>query len=108
MGHDIGLSESYYKPTEKEVLADYLKAMPLLTINYDNDKSALQKQVTELQENSKEERYFMIGKLAEKEREAEDTKKRLADLEQKFERFLLFSSFSFYFVSKAISIYLHI
>ncbi|MFY9795904.1 MAG: hypothetical protein WA323_18050 [Candidatus Nitrosopolaris sp.] len=25
MGHDIGLSESYYKPTRQEVLQDYLK-----------------------------------------------------------------------------------
>jgi hypothetical protein len=27
MGHDIGLSESYYKPSEKEVLEDYLKLL---------------------------------------------------------------------------------
>ena len=32
MGHDTGLSESYYKPTQQEVLQDYLKAAPLLTI----------------------------------------------------------------------------
>ncbi|MFZ0514494.1 MAG: hypothetical protein WAM14_23015 [Candidatus Nitrosopolaris sp.] len=36
MGHDTGLSESYYKPTRQEVLQDYLKAAPLLTINADN------------------------------------------------------------------------
>jgi hypothetical protein len=28
MGQVLGLSESYYKPTEKEVLEDYLKAIP--------------------------------------------------------------------------------
>jgi hypothetical protein len=28
MGHDLGLSESYWKPTEHEVLEDYLKAVP--------------------------------------------------------------------------------
>jgi hypothetical protein len=33
MGHDIGVSASYYKPTEREVLEDYLKAVELLTIN---------------------------------------------------------------------------
>ena len=27
MGHDIGVSASYYKPTEREVLEDYLKAV---------------------------------------------------------------------------------
>ena len=31
MGHDIGVSESYWRPTEHEVLQDYLKAVPLLS-----------------------------------------------------------------------------
>jgi hypothetical protein len=48
MGHDIGISASYYKPTEQEVMQDYLKAIDLLTIN--GDKTILQKQVTELEE----------------------------------------------------------
>jgi hypothetical protein len=51
MGHDIGVSESYYKPTEREVLEDYLKAVDLLTIN--SDKLILQKQVLELKERAK-------------------------------------------------------
>ena len=51
MGHDIGVSASYYKPTEREVLEDYLKAVDLLTIN--GDKIILQKQVLELKEKSK-------------------------------------------------------
>jgi hypothetical protein len=33
MGHSMGLDDSYYKPTEQELLKDYLKAVPLLTIN---------------------------------------------------------------------------
>ena len=33
MGHNIGLSKSCYKPTEKELLEDYLNAINLLTIN---------------------------------------------------------------------------
>ncbi|MDG7011319.1 MAG: hypothetical protein JRN57_04280 [Nitrososphaerota archaeon] len=32
MGHSIGISDSYYRPTEKELLEDYLKAVPLLSI----------------------------------------------------------------------------
>jgi hypothetical protein len=39
MGQVLGLSESYYKPTEKEVLEDYLKAVPLLTINDNNNNN---------------------------------------------------------------------
>lgn len=51
MGHDLGTSESYWKPTEREVLEDYLKAIPLLTIN--TDKLILQKQVEELTEKTR-------------------------------------------------------
>jgi hypothetical protein len=32
MGHSIGVSDSYYRPTEKQLLDDYLKAVPLLSI----------------------------------------------------------------------------
>ena len=33
MGHDTGLEKSYYKPSEKDILEDYLKVVYLLTIN---------------------------------------------------------------------------
>jgi len=33
MGHSTGISDSYYRPTEKDLLEDYLKAVPLLTIS---------------------------------------------------------------------------
>lgn len=61
MGHDIGISGSYYKPTEKEVLEDYLKAVTLLTIS--NDNIILQKEVAELQQKSKHNEYIIRGKL---------------------------------------------
>lgn len=70
MGHNNGLQRSYYKPTEKEVLNDYLKAVPSLTIN-DYDQTALKKQVAELTEKSEEENFIIKGKLAEKEKEIE-------------------------------------
>ena len=53
MGHDIGLNGSYYKPTEQEPLQNYLKAVLLLTIDYDIDKSLLQKQMSEVQRKTK-------------------------------------------------------
>lgn len=52
--------------------------MDLLTIN--DNKLTLQKQVVELTEKSKEESYLIKGKLAEKEREAEQTKRELAEM----------------------------
>jgi integrase len=33
MGHDIGVSESYWRPTEHELLEDYLKGVPLSILN---------------------------------------------------------------------------
>jgi hypothetical protein len=36
LDHDSGISESYYRPTFQEVLEDYLKAVPLLTLGANN------------------------------------------------------------------------
>jgi hypothetical protein len=65
MGHDIGVSAFYYKPIERDVLEDYLKAVNLLTIN--GDKIILQKQVSELREKSKDGEYIIKAKLQEKD-----------------------------------------
>ena len=51
LGHDIGVSKSYYKPTEKEILEDYLKAIDLLTIN---DGIKLQGKISTLQRTQDE------------------------------------------------------
>lgn len=83
MGHDTGISESYWRPTENEVLQDYLKAVDLLTINYDNDKSVLQKQFAELTEKSEEQHYIIKGKLAEKEKDDEEREKKIEQMEKK-------------------------
>jgi hypothetical protein len=79
MGHDIGLSASYYKPTEREVLEDYLKAVDLLTIN--GDKKVLQKQVTELTEKSKNNEYIIKAKLQEKDDEVRNMKDQIMALQ---------------------------
>ena len=47
MGHDTGLEKSYYKPTEKDILEDYLKVVDLLTI------SEVNKLKLEFEENKK-------------------------------------------------------
>jgi hypothetical protein len=57
MGHNIGVSASYYKPTEKEVLEDYLKAVPLLSISRP-DNFEMQKQVKELTAKSRYNEYI--------------------------------------------------
>jgi hypothetical protein len=50
MGHSIGISDSYYRATENELLDDYLKAVPVLTISSEN---ILQKDMENLVEQSK-------------------------------------------------------
>jgi hypothetical protein len=67
MNHSVGISDSYYRATENEILEDYLKAIDFLTIN--DDKLTLQKQVTELTEKNEQENYIIKGKLSEKEKE---------------------------------------
>jgi integrase len=36
MGHSVGISDSYYRPTEKELLQDYLRAVDALTVSQEN------------------------------------------------------------------------
>jgi hypothetical protein len=74
MGHDIGISASYYKPTEGEILEDYKKAVNLLTINGDN--TILQKQVEELKERNKDSEYIVKAKLQEKDEQIQCLMKR--------------------------------
>ena len=74
MGHNIGLSESYYRPTQQEVLQDYLKAVDNLTIGV--DKAVLQKQVDRIKQETKDNEYIIKGKLQEKDEEIRSTTKR--------------------------------
>ena len=80
MGHNIGISASYYKPTEKEVLEDYLKAVDLLTIH--SDKQKLLKQVEELKEKDRDNEYIISGKLREKDQQIEQLKIKQDKFEQ--------------------------
>jgi hypothetical protein len=52
MGHDIGLANSYYRPSEQELLDDYTRAVELLTIQ--NDRLKLEKQANK---RTKREKY---------------------------------------------------
>jgi len=47
LGHKIGLTSAYYKPTEQGMLNEYLKAVPLLTIsNEERLKFKLEQRIT--------------------------------------------------------------
>ena len=55
MGHSTGISDSYYRPNERELLEDYVKAIPELTILPENQQHLqLRKQeerISELERN---------------------------------------------------------
>ena len=36
IGHSVGTSDSYYEPTETELLEDYLKSVDALTVSQEN------------------------------------------------------------------------
>jgi hypothetical protein len=63
MGHNVGLADNYYRPTSQEILQDYLKAVPELTIlervkgpslqkleELEKENLALRKEVDEIKE----------------------------------------------------------
>lgn len=60
MGHSVGISDSYYRPTENQLLQDYTKAVDELTVNGAN---ILQKQVEKLKQETKDNEYIVSGKL---------------------------------------------
>jgi hypothetical protein len=53
MGHNIGVSKCYYKPTEKEILEDYVKAVKLLSVDKSSNNE-LESKVKELTEKQDE------------------------------------------------------
>jgi hypothetical protein len=80
MGHTIGVSDCYYKPSEKEILEDYLKAINVLAIN--NNQKVLEKQITELKEKSNDNEYIIKGKLQEKDEQINQLIKKQEKFEQ--------------------------
>lgn len=84
MGHSIGTSSSYYKPTEKEVLDDYLKVVDALTISSNN--TTLKKQVQKLEETNRTNEYIIRGKLQEKDEEIQSLKEQFSSMKNMLER----------------------
>jgi integrase len=79
MGHSTGISDSYYRPTENDLLQDYLKCVDVLTIN---DEKSLQKKVEELANKSEDNQYLVNAKLSDKERQIEVLIRKQEQFEQ--------------------------
>ena len=65
MGHSTGISDSYYRATESELLEDYMKAIPVLTISREH---RLQNDMNEMVEHSKDNATNIELQLYEKEK----------------------------------------
>lgn len=72
MGHDIGVSKSYYKPQEKDVMEDYLKVVNKLTISKSTtdiiEKQNAENRFMEMENKLREEMENKISLLFEKVR----------------------------------------
>ena len=56
LSHSTGISDSYYRATEKELLDDYLKATDSLTID---ERNKLKKRIDKLEGKNEDENYIM-------------------------------------------------
>ena len=75
LSHKTGISDSYYRPTENELFQDYLKSVDSLTIQ--KDQTALQKQITEMEEKSMDSEYILKAKLQESNTEIQTLKSQV-------------------------------
>ena len=74
LGHDTGLNENYYRPSEEDLLNDYLKALPDLTfLEYVRESSLdkieeLEKDNLELRQelNEIKEQVKLLGEMMAK------------------------------------------
>ena len=55
MGHSVGVTDSYYKPTENELLTEYLKAVGDLMI-LDTEYKPQQEDIEELKKHVKKQK----------------------------------------------------
>ncbi len=64
LSHSTGISDSYYRATERELLDDYLKAMNSLTID---ERNKLKKRIDKLEQKNENEDYIIKARLHEKD-----------------------------------------
>jgi hypothetical protein len=65
MGHSVGLSDSYYRATELELMEDYLRAIDLLTLNEEN-RLRKEIKIMEIERSRLEQLEYSIRRLEEK------------------------------------------
>jgi integrase len=71
LGHSVGMNSNYYRPTEQELLSDYLKALPSLTVNEDITNIKKHQEALEQRQVEKE------GEIQELKLQQENNSKQL-------------------------------
>jgi hypothetical protein len=89
LGHTIGLNSNYYRPTQQELLQDYLKAVPSLTINEIQDIAVLREQ-QEVLERKTQEKDNEVELLKSKINALEQSKKELDELKEKVSKIYMY------------------
>lgn len=74
MRHSLGISDSYFKPTEAELLEEYLKAVPYLTINEEN---RLKHELEFTKQQKDNYKQILEDKRRDTEKEVRDIKEQL-------------------------------
>jgi hypothetical protein len=78
MGHSTGISDAYYRPSENELLEDYLKAMDSLTID-DTRKLKIEVESLKVDISDLEQKNKRIEELERKQRQFEAAFQSLID-----------------------------
>ncbi len=73
LSHSTGISDSYYRATEQELLSDYLKSMDSLIID---ERNKLKKRIDKLEEKNEDEKYIIKVKLQEKDEQIQLMKEK--------------------------------
>lgn len=79
MGHSTGINDSYYRPTEREILEDYLKAVPHLMINSESRTKMQLEELRQLRDKdiqTDDVIATLSDRILEISKELEDLKRR--------------------------------
>jgi hypothetical protein len=87
LSHSVGVSNSYYRPTETELLEEYLGIQDFLIIG---EEHRLQVQLSELRGKEKDSEYIIKAKMQEKDEQLKTIEDKFAQLQSQVQ--LLISS----------------
>jgi integrase len=73
LSHNVGISSSYYRPTETDLLEDYLKVSDLLIFD---KQEKIREELQNYKQKNEEENYAIIGKFKEKDEEINQLKQQ--------------------------------